>query len=78
MTTYYFWIAILSISIYVIAVDKNVSDYVLLIFKLINVNIRRFFWIIHFHPKNPIGNYLIWKRSFRIAKKLQEEIKNDL
>jgi hypothetical protein len=51
---YYSLILVFSIICFIIVVDQNVSDYTILIFKLIKINIERVFWIIKLHPKNPM------------------------
>ena len=63
----------MSILVYMMAVDENVSKYILLLWKTLSVNIQRFFWMLWFHPENPIGRYIIWRRSLRIAKELEKE-----
>jgi hypothetical protein len=63
---------------YIIIVDKNVGDYITLIFKLMRVNIERFFWMIRFHPRNPITNFLKEREYAKLAKELEKELmKND-
>ena len=66
------------ILIYIIAVDKNVEDYLILTLKLWRINIERFLWIIRFHPRNPVTNFLKEKEYAKIAKDLEKELtKND-
>lgn len=70
-------LVIFGIVVYMMIVDKNVSDYILLITKIIKINFERFFWMIRFHPKNPITNLMMrWKYN-NIAKTLIEELKSD-
>jgi len=57
--------------------DKNVAEYIVLSFKIFKINIQRFFWMIHYHPKNPIQDLIIRRRSWILAKKIQEELKNE-
>lgn len=66
------------ILIYIIAVDKNVEDYLILTLKLWRINIERFLWIIRFHPRNPVTNFLKEREYAKIAKDLEKELtKND-
>lgn len=60
----------------VIVIDPNVAEYLTLVFKMAMLNIERFWWMIKFHPRNPIQKYLIARRSWNIAKKMMEEIES--
>lgn len=73
MTTYYILCLILGIILYMAAVDQNVLDYIVLQSKIIKVTIERLFWMIRFHPKNPITNLIIKIKYDKIAKELQKE-----
>jgi hypothetical protein len=57
-------------------VDNNVSDAINLIFKLISVNIKKFYWIIRFHPQNPITNFIMKRKYEKLAQELHEELTN--
>jgi hypothetical protein len=59
---------------YLILTDKNVADYLTLVFKITRLNIERMFWMIRFHPKNPITNLMMRWKYDRIARELQEEM----
>jgi len=43
---------IFGIIFYLMAVDKNVADYLTLVFKMTKLNIERAFWMIRLHPKS--------------------------
>jgi hypothetical protein len=58
---------------YLCYVDQNVSDYITLQIKLLGVNIERFWWMIRFHPKNPVTNFIMKLKYEKIAKELREE-----
>ena len=59
-----------------LVVDRNVSDYIVLIFKLFKINIEKFFWMIKLHPKNPITNFMMKRQYEKIAKELHKELIN--
>lgn len=63
---------------YLIAVDKNVGDYLTLVFKMMKLNFERFFWMIRLHPKNPITNLIKRWEYDKIAKELQKEFDDSL
>jgi hypothetical protein len=71
-------IIIFGIVAYLIIVDKNVADYLTLLFKMMKINADRTYWMIRLHPKNPITNLMMRIEYDRIAKELHRElIKND-
>jgi hypothetical protein len=75
MTSIYTAILTLSIIIcYIILTDKNVEDYLILIFKIIKINIKRMFWMIRLHPKNPITNLMVKWKYEKLARELQVEM----
>jgi hypothetical protein len=59
---------------YMMIVDKNVSDYIILVFKITKINIERVYWMIKLHPKNPVTNLMMWKKYNKIAKELEKEL----
>lgn len=61
---------------YIIIVDKNVGDYLTLVFKMIMINIERVYWMIRLHPKNPITNLLMRRKYNQIAKDLEREFQS--
>jgi hypothetical protein len=66
------------IVIYIMIVDPNVNEYIILVLKMIRVNIERVYWMIRLHPKNPITNLIMRWKYDKIAKELHAElIKND-
>jgi len=65
---------IFGIIFYLMAVDKNVADYLTLVFKMTKLNIERAFWMIRLHPKNPITNLMKQWEYERIAKELEKEL----
>lgn len=60
--------------VYMMAVDKNVSDAINLIFKLIVTKITAIFWLIRFHPQNPITNLIMKFKYEKIAADLRKEL----
>jgi hypothetical protein len=61
---------------YLILTDKNVADYLTLVFKMMRLNIDRTLWMIRLHPKNPITNLMMRWKYDRIARELQEEMEH--
>lgn len=75
MTSIYTAILTLSIIIcYIILTDKNVEDYLILIFKIIKINTERMFWMVRLHPRNPITNLMMKWKYEKLARELQAEM----
>lgn len=71
---YYTFFLIFVIVAYMMTVDRNVADYLLLNIKMLKVNIERLKWLIVYHPNNPITNFLSYRRYKKIAEELQKEM----
>jgi hypothetical protein len=67
-----------AILVYLILIDKNIADYLTLVFNVIRINVERLFWMIKFHPKNPITNLIKRWEYAKIAKELQKEFDDTL
>jgi hypothetical protein len=77
-TTYTVWLTVFAIVAYLIIVDQNVPKFIYLLFQICRVNIIRFFWMIRFHPRNPITNlYFRWKYA-RLAKEIQKRLDKEI
>jgi hypothetical protein len=63
---------------YLILTDKNIADYLTLVFKMTRLNIERMFWMIKFHPRNPITNLMIRWKYDRLARELEKEFSDKL
>lgn len=72
--TYTIWITLFAIIGYLIVVDQNVPKFIYLLFETCRVNIIRFFWMIRYHPSNPVTNLLFKWKYERLAKKLEKDL----
>jgi hypothetical protein len=61
---------------YMVIVDKNVADYLTLVFRMMKINLERVYWIIRLHPKNPITNFIMYRKYNQIAKELKREFQS--
>jgi hypothetical protein len=66
---------VLGITAYIIIIDQNVAEYLLLVFKMMKLNVVRLLWMIRFHPNNFITTWIQNRKYDRIAKEMMEEIK---
>jgi histidinol-phosphate/aromatic aminotransferase/cobyric acid decarboxylase-like protein len=73
MLEYQILIATIGILIWVLTVDKNVAEYMLLSLKLIKNNYEKLKWIVVYHPRNPITNWYMEKKYSKIAETLMKE-----
>jgi len=80
MNSYYLTIlTVFGIVTYMMIVDRNVVDFILLIPKIIKLNIERFFWKLRFHPwitTNKLLQWLMMKKYEKFVKTLQNEQSN--
>lgn len=58
---------------YMMIIDKNVGQYLTLVFKITQVNIQRLFWMVKYHPNNFITTWIQNRKYDRIAKELEKE-----
>lgn len=70
---YYMLFTIFAVILYMMCVDKNVSDYIILLSKILRLNIERFFWMVKYHPKNFITTWIQNRKYNKIAKELEQE-----
>lgn len=75
MTAYYFWFGIFMFVAYLIATDDSVAYAVTLVSKILKFQYEKTKWWLLHNPANPIIKYLIWRRSWRLAKELEKELK---
>lgn len=78
MTIYYYTLlSVFAIIVYMIVVDANVGAWIYLQSKMFLVNIKRWIFMIRFHPNNPIPKWTLNWRMNRMTKKLQREIQKN-
>jgi hypothetical protein len=73
---YYTLFSIFAIILALMVVDPNVGIAISLASKFVSISFQRVFWLIQYHPKNPITNWIMWRRHLKIAKDLENEFKS--
>jgi hypothetical protein len=73
MTIEYTYLIIFAFLVYLILTDANASRFILLLSQLIRIQYLKAKWWIQYSPTNPVVRYLMWRRSWKLAKELQEE-----
>jgi len=77
MSTYYSTLLIIfCIAAYIITVDENAAKALILILKIVKFKCSNVYLYVWLHPKNPIFKYIAWRRSWKLAKELQQELIN--
>ena len=77
MIYYYTLFTAFVILVTMMAIDPNVSDYIVLLSKSVKVNTERMFWMIRFHPvilSSPIGRWWMMRKYMRTVKELSQEL----
>jgi hypothetical protein len=77
MNTYYAWFALFAIVLFLIVTDKSVERAFYLLSQLIKVQYEKQKWWLLHNPRNPIVKYLMWRRAYKLAKELQDELKSN-
>lgn len=76
METSYIFFLIFAVVAYFIVTDESVAAAFYFITKLIHFNFEKQKWMLLHNPRNPVVKYLIWRRSMKLAKELENELKN--
>lgn len=73
MSLLYFYLILFVSVTYLVVTDPNFARSFAILLEQITLHIMRYKWLVLHHPKNPIKNYIIWRRSLKIAEQLQKE-----
>ena len=65
---------VFGIVVYIMVIDQNVADYLLLVFKMMKLNIVRLLWMIRFHPNNFITTWIQNRKYDKMAEDLHKEM----
>jgi len=76
-TTYYAWFLLFALILYLITIDKNIAQAFLLVNKIAQLWFAKTKWWILYNPRNPIIKYMIWRRSYKLARQIQKSIEKD-
>ena len=77
MIYYYSLFSLFTIIAMMMVIDPNVSQYIVILTKILKVNLERFYWIIRFHPfifSSPIGKWWMMRKYMRTVKELSKEL----
>ena len=75
--SYYISFLIFAVVAYLIVTDNSVAAAFYYVVKLIKFEYEKRKWMILNDPRNPIVKYLIWRRSYKLAKELSRELESN-
>jgi hypothetical protein len=76
MSTNYIYFVIFFCIAYLIITDQSVAKGFYMLTQLARVQYEKAKWWILHNPANPIVKYLMWRRSYKLAKELQQELES--
>ena len=65
---------IFGILAYLIWIDKNIAEYLILVFEVIKINTEKKILMIRLHPHNPITNLMMKWKYEKLAREIQAEM----
>jgi len=75
MIYYYAIFTVFAVICYMIVVDKNVGIFIDLMIRYAWVQVKRAWWIVRFHPINPIPRWTLKWRVERMTRELEKTLK---
>lgn len=74
---YYATFTVFAIIAFMIVVDRNVAIFINLMIRYAGVQFKRAWWIVRFHPINPIPRWTLNWRIERMTRQLEKDLKID-
>ena len=74
MNTLYIYLLIFACIAYLIITDPSIARAVALLSQMMKFQFDKTKWVIMNNPRNPIVKYFMWKRAYKLAKELQDEM----
>lgn len=75
MNSLYIYLLIFVCIAYLIITDESIAQAVTLLTQLVKFQFQKTKWMLLNDPRNPIVRYFMWKRAYKLAKEIQEELK---
>jgi hypothetical protein len=76
MEYYYFWFFLFAVTAYFILTDESVAKAVYYCSKIIKQKYLIFQWWLIYNPATPWAKYSMYRRSMKLAKELEKELKS--
>lgn len=74
MSYYYAWFVLFVIVAYLIVTDNSVARAFYMLTQLARVQYEKTKWWILHNPANPVVKWIMWRRAYKLAKELQNEL----
>ena len=74
MNSVYLYLLIFGCIAYLITTDESVAALINYSSRLLRFHYEKTKWIILNDPRNPIVKYLMWRRAYKLAKEIQDEM----
>ena len=74
MNSVYLYLLIFVCIAYLITTDESVAALVNYSSRLLRFQYEKVKWILLNDPRNPIIKYLMWRRAYKLAKEIQDEM----
>jgi len=74
MNSIHIYLIIFACISYLIVMDESVTRAVVLLSQIIKFQYEKTKWIVLHDPRNPINKYLMWRRAYKLAKEIQDEM----
>jgi hypothetical protein len=78
---YYSLLILFGVGLYILSVDQNASDYLLLTLSRIRINLSRFWFLLRMYPRLRYETFLLKRSMHKVSKKhikMAEELLQDL
>ena len=69
------WFGLLAVSLFLIITDESIAEFVYLTIGLLWINIKKRYYMVILHPYNPITNWLMERKTKKMADDLCREMK---
>ena len=76
MSPNYILFFLFAVAAYFIITDESVAAAFYFVTRIIKNKYLIFQWWLLNNPRNPIVKYLMWRRAYKLAKELQDELKS--
>ena len=70
----YLYFIIFFCILYLIITDENIAGFVAYSSRLLKFHYEKIKWIVLNDPRNPIVRHLMWRRAYKLAKEIQDEM----
>jgi hypothetical protein len=77
MTSYYLWLLIFAIFLYLVITDLSIAQLIILYSKWWRLQYEKLKWWLLYCPDNPIVKWNMHRKSMKMAEELMKEMNND-